>query len=362
MSISRTGLWSGLALVVLAVLGLLTALGVRPGDPADAAAPREEFSAERAIGHLGPLTAAWHPAGSPANRQVSDYLLAELRGLGLDPVTDSRVAARASATRAHSAGSVTNLRARIPGTAPTGRILLAAHYDSVPCGPGAADDGAGIASILEIVRALTAGPPLRNDVEIVFTDAEEQGLLGARGYVDGGGAGDPARTVVLNMEARGTSGPAIMFQSVGANAGLMPAAGAGDALATSVSDDVYKLLPNDTDLTVFAEAGLRGLNFAFVGDSANYHTPHDDPAHLSHATVQDMGAAVLAAARELGGADLGALPDGGESYFTVLGLFAALPGVARAPVGTAGLARRSHCPLCTTLAPVTGSAASASAR
>jgi len=321
----RSAVRSCFALALLAVLGVLAALGLRPGEPAGADAPPGEFSATRAIAHLDHIAADRHPTGSPANVLVRDYLLAELRGLGLEPSTDSRVAGRGAGSRLNVAGSVTNIHARLPGTAPTGRILLAAHYDSVPNGPGAADDGANIASILEIVRGLKTSAPLRNDLDIVFTDGEEAGLLGARGLVDAGGAGDPDRTVVLNMEARGTSGPAIMFQAVGSNAGLMSATGAGDALATSVSDDVYRLLPNDTDLTVFAEAGLRGLNFAFVEDSANYHTPHDDAAHLSSATVQDMGEAVMAAARELGDADLGTPQEGNHTYFTLLGMFVHYP-------------------------------------
>jgi len=327
------GLPAGIALLVLGVLGVLSALTTVPSAPLGADAPPTEFSAERAVARLGPLTTEPHPAGSAANARVRELLLGELRGLGLTPSTDTRVAGRANPAKVHVVGTVTDIRTRIPGSAPTGRVLLAAHYDSVAAGPGAGDDGSNVVAILEIARALTAGPPLRNDVEILLTDGEEAGLLGAKSYMDSGGAGDLARTVVLNLEARGSSGPAIMFQSVGANAGLMPAAGAGDALATSVSDDVYELLPNDTDLTVFAAAGLRGLNFAFVGGSADYHTRHDDLAHLNVSTVQDMGASALAAARELGDSDLGALPGGNDSYFTVLGLFLHYPTWLVPPLG-----------------------------
>ncbi|OZM71790.1 aminopeptidase [Amycolatopsis antarctica] len=311
--------------MLLALLAVIAGLGLRPPAPADASAPPEEFSAARASEHLAPITAEWHPAGSPANDRVREYLVGELRELGLRPEIDSRATGRGMDDRLHLAGSVTNIHARIPGTAPTGRVLLAAHYDSVPGGPGAADDAANLAAILEILRALGAGSPPRNDIEVVFTDAEEAGLLGARGFLDGGGAAAVDRTVVVNMEARGSSGPAIMFQTVGDNAGLMPAAGAGSALATSVSDDVYRLLPNDTDLTVFAEAGLRGLNFAFVGGSAHYHTPHDDIAHLSTATVQDMGEAAMAATRELAGTELGVSGEGDDTYFTVFGLLVHYP-------------------------------------
>ncbi|TDP95187.1 M20/M25/M40 family metallo-hydrolase [Labedaea rhizosphaerae] len=310
--------------VVLAALGVLTALSLQPSSPRDRSAPPGEFSAERAIARLGPVAAVSHPQGSAENAKVRDYLLGQLRDLGLAPTTDTRLAVRAEDDWPVVAANVTDLHATIKGTAPTGRVLLVAHYDSVPGGPGAADDGANVVSILEIVRALKASAPLRNDVEVLLTDGEEADLLGAQAFVDAGGARDK-NTVVVNMEARGTSGPAIIFQTVGGNSGVMSAVGAGDAVATSVSDDVYKMLPNDTDLTVFDNAGLRGINYAFVGDSVNYHTPHDDLAHLSHATVQDMGASALAAVRSLGGADLAAMPDRNDSYFTVLGLFLHYP-------------------------------------
>ena len=100
---------------------------------------------------------------------------------------------------------VRNVVAVLPGTEPTGRLFLMAHHDSVETGPGAADDAAGVAALLEAVRALTAGEPLRNDVVVVLTDAEEACLCGAAAFAglhplaDAGG-------VVLNLESRGTGG------------------------------------------------------------------------------------------------------------------------------------------------------------
>lgn len=337
MSISTHRRWTGLTVLALTVLGLLTALGLRPPEPVGADAPADEFSAQRALDRLGPITEQWHPAGSAANDRVREYLLGELRALGLTPTTDTRVAARSADSQASAAGTVTNVQARIPGTAPTGRILLAAHYDSVPTGPGAADDGAGLVTILEALRNLREHPP-RNDVDIVFTDAEEAGLLGAQGFLNGPSTADPDKTVVLNLEARGTSGPAIMFQTAGATGGLMPAAGASGATATSLSDDVYRLLPNDTDLTVFGGAGMRGLNFAFVDGSANYHTAHDDLAHLSPETLQDMGNALSGAMGELAEADLRALGEGEATYFTTLGTLIRYPMGAVLPLAVLSLA------------------------
>ena len=112
-----------------------------------------------------------------------------------------------------------NVVAVLPGTDSTGRLYLMAHHDSVETGPGGNDDAAGVSTLLESVRALTAGPQLRNDVVVVLTDAEEACLCGAEAFAAshplaaGGG-------VVLNFEARGTTGPPIMFETSRGNAGL----------------------------------------------------------------------------------------------------------------------------------------------
>ena len=198
--------------------------------------------------------------------------------------------------------------------------MLVAHYDSVPRGPGAADDGAGVAAILEIARAITSGSAPRNDIDIVFTDAEEPWLLGAQAFVRDSHL-DPRRSVVLNLEARGTSGPAMMFQSSSDNATLIPAlASAQRPIAGSgLWEACSQLLTGDTDFSVFSNAGFAGMNFAFMEGSARYHTPEDSPDNLDHASLQDIGSTVLAATRHFADQDLGAPRGGSLTYFTVLG-------------------------------------------
>ena len=147
--------------------------------------------------------------GSPANAAVRDYLVGELRGLGLTPQVQRATAAYYPIPGLLQAGTAENVLARLPGTNPAGKaFLLAAHYDSVPTGPGATDNGSGVASALETLRALRAGPPLRNDVIVLFTDGEERGLIGARAFVDQHPwASDVG--VVLNLDTRGNTGPAL---------------------------------------------------------------------------------------------------------------------------------------------------------
>ncbi|WP_433389465.1 M20/M25/M40 family metallo-hydrolase [Micromonospora sp. KLBMP9576] len=311
------------ALVLLLLVGVASALQLRAPAPVPSSAPAGEFSADRAVALLDGIASVPHPTGSAASATVRAYLVGELRGLGLEPRTETRVATRASGSGRATVGTVTNIHAVLPGSRPGGgRVLLVTHYDSVPTGPGAADSGSNVATVIEVARALLAGPRPANDVEVLFTDGEEQGLLGAQAFVDSGVAGDPRRVVALNLEARGNSGPAVMFQVTGE--GLAPAVRAAGAVTTSLADAVYQVLPNDTDLTALRAGGIRGLNFAFIGGAASYHTPHDDIAHLDHRSVQSMGDAVLAAARHLAAAEIPQrAPE--ATYFSLFGAVVAYP-------------------------------------
>src|SRR5215217_6318159 len=311
--------WIGVVVaLVLGALAAVSLLALEPPDPLPASAPANEFSAERAFSHVQQIAEQPHPVGSPANAEVRDYLVGQLEDLGLHPTVQQATSARtmegiASIARVH------NIHARIEGSNPTGHVLLVAHYDSVPRGPGAADDGAGAAAILEIARAITSGSPPRNDIDIVFTDAEEPWLLGAQAFLRDDRL-DPRRSVVLNVEARGTSGPALMFQSSSDNTSVIPAlASVQRPITSSGWEACYQLLPGDTDFTVFRNAGFAGMNFAFFDRSARYHTPEDSPANLDHASLQHMGSTVLATARHFAGQDLGAPRGGSITYFTVLG-------------------------------------------
>jgi hypothetical protein len=338
---ARTGrgrqAWAAGTLVLL--LGVLSVLhsAIAPG-PRPAGAPAAEFSATRAQAELAKIAQRPHPAGSPANEQVRDRLVARLTELGLRPSVQRASAGAAGTDSAHVYGWVQNVSATLPGTAKTGRVLLVAHYDSVEIGPGATDDGVGVVTLLEIARALTSMPAPRADVTFLFTDSEESGLLGARAFAEAGLAGDPARDVVLNLDARGTTGRTIMFETGAHSAALMPAVRAGAPQATSLSREVYRLLPNDTDFTVFREAARTGLNFAMIDGSAPYHSELDDLSHVDPASLQDMGDTVLGATRTLAAADLSGLAGAGESeYFTVLGLVVDYPSGAVLPLAALAL-------------------------
>ncbi len=309
----------GLVLIVLAFVCALASLTPPPTVPADA--PTEQFSGERALQVLERLLVddMPHPTGSAASARTRARLRAELTALGLTPEEQATISC--DPTRGRCA-PVTNVFARIPGERPGPALMLTAHYDSVGAASGAGDDGQGVAVVLETARALLgAKRPPTHSIVLLFTDAEELGLLGARAFVKHPLADEVA--VAINAEARGTCGRSMMFETSDNNAWLIDAYARASARpsATSLSYEVYRRMPNDTDLTVFRERGMAGLNFAFVGNLGHYHTRHDDLAHLCRRSVQHQGEQFLASARALSRAPsrLDAPPSGDAVYTDLLG-------------------------------------------
>jgi hypothetical protein len=278
------------ALCLAATIGLYS---VRPPAALGPDAPAWQFSAERAMAHLPHFASVPHPSGSRENEKARAYLVATLRGLGL--TVDVEEANKHGAT-------LKNIVATLPGTANRRAVMLVAHYDSAPAAPGAADDGAGVVSILETIRAIRAGPPLANDLFVLFTDGEEMGLLGAAAYVERHPDFGQRVGVVVNLEARGSSGPALMFETSEQNGWLIQQFARAEPwpTASSLMYSVYRLMPNKTDLTEFKKSGVGGLNFAFTETVRDYHTAGDNIAHLDPRSVQHMGDNTLALARHFG--------------------------------------------------------------
>lgn len=307
----------GLALSLVLALSFLP---LSPPEPAGPDAPSSEFSAARAMEHVRALARESHPVGSAENARVRGEIVRRLGALGLAVEVQGEVGVRSDLLRA---APVSNVLARIPGRGATdggdrtGAVLLVSHYDSTSRGPGAADDAAGVAAMLETARALQQGEPPRHDVILLFTDAEEEGLLGAEAFLARHPWADDVE-LVLNFEARGTSGPSIMFETGPAPAPLMRrfARAVPHPVASSYSFDVYRRLPNDTDFSLFKRAGLPGFNFAFIHDSQLYHTALDTVDNLSPASLQHHGSYALALARHFSEAvDLGALPQGPPAVY-----------------------------------------------
>ncbi len=312
--------------VLLGALLVASALSLTPRPVVPATAPDGDFSAERAATALRAFLEAGagpRPAGSPGNERARRHLVEALRALGLDP----RTTAELRCGRYLACTPVGNVVARVPGQGGGRPVLLVVHLDSVPAGPGAADDAHGVAVVLEVARALRARPAA-TDVVLLVDDAEESGLIGAEAFL-----ADPvAREVgaVVNVEARGTGGPSLLFETEGPSGVVVDAfaAGARRPLGSSLFPAVYRFIPNDTDLTVLRTLGVPSANLAFIEGALRYHTPQDDLAHLDPRTLQHQGENALALVRGLAresGRDAPAAR-GQFVWFDVLGL-----GIVRFP-------------------------------
>jgi hypothetical protein len=310
--------------VALAAMAALALFASRPTAALGDDAPPAVFSAARATRHLQIIAARPHPIGSSENAAVRAYLLEQLRALGLEPQVQSTLGLFNMRGNA-SVGNVHNIVARKAGSAPDHAqrraLLLVAHYDSAPQAPGAGDDGANVAAILETLRALKTGTPLANDLIVLLTDGEEAGLLGAEAFV----TEHPwARDIgmVINMEGRGNAGPSMMFETSVGNGPMIEgmAASVPHPVANSLNYEVYKLLPNDTDMSVFKRKGLPGLNFAAIEGHPAYHSALDTAGNMSQATLQHHGETMLSLVRHFGQLPLQNLSGADRIYFDFPGL------------------------------------------
>lgn len=291
--------------------------------------PLSEFSTKRALKQVEAISKQPHYVGSENHEVVVNYLVKELNKLGLETSIQEGYTLSDWGNLVKSK----NILARIKGTNSSKALLLLSHYDSAPhsYSPGASDAGSGLATILESVRAfLYTKTPHKNDIIILFSDAEELGLNGAALFVT---KHNWAKEIglVLNFEARGSSGPSYMLMETNkGNAGLVKEFAAANPtfpVSNSLMYSIYKMLPNDTDLTVFREQGyIQGYNFAFIDDHFNYHTAQDDINHLNKKTLAHQGSYLMPLLNYFSNADLNTTQASEDYvYFTIPYTFISYP-------------------------------------
>jgi hypothetical protein len=257
--------------------------------------------------HVQQIAREPHPPGSKAHGQVLDYLIEALRALSLD--------VQVQGGSRHNP-QLTNVLARPRNPTGSNVVLFVAHYDSVPSGPGAADDTAGVATLLETARLLGSGSPAKNEVAFLFTDGEELPSTGADVFIKENSAFLRHVRVVLNFEARGNRGPVIMFETGPKNLELMRMFRACPyPVASSFAQSVYEKMPNDTDLTLFKAAGLAGYNFAPIMGLETYHRPADTWQNLDRRSLAHYGSYATTLARRLAQADLESLASTRDGIF-----------------------------------------------
>lgn len=284
-----------LAVLLGVILGLLALMTPSPASPQAAG-----FSAQRAMVDIEAIAEVPHTVWDQASLPpIRAYIKARLIELGLEPIVRDYPAITDGFGHSYP---LQNITARIPGKSGT-FILLVAHYDSSPKkrsfeqegSRGAADDGYGLSTLFEIARLIKAsGTTAENGVAFLFTDAEETGLWGARAEMTSGFEAWKDVNFVINLEARGVKGPAVMFETGRNNlASIELFRAARWPFAYSFAVDIYRQMPNGTDFTAFLKRGFAGLNFAVLDDLSYYHSPRDNPANVSLTSLQHYGEEVL---------------------------------------------------------------------
>jgi hypothetical protein len=258
-------------------------------------APGTTFATQRAFNHVKKIAKKPHYVGTEAHSRVRNYIVGELQKMGLQPQTHEDYILNKSGTLVRPQ----NILARLEGTGSGEALVIMTHYDSDPhSSPGASDAGSGVGTILEGIRAfLSQNKSHKNDIIILFTDAEELGLSGAELFIKDHPWAQDAK-LALNFEARGSDGNSFMFLETNAgNAGLIKAFKKADPefpVTNSLVYSIYKMLPNDTDLTVLREEGkIPGYNFAFIDDHFDYHTALDTPQNLDKETLAHQGSYLM---------------------------------------------------------------------
>jgi hypothetical protein len=305
-------------LVCSILLATLSITQIAPPTAIGDDAPDTVFSAVRAFEHVKRIAKAPHSIGTAEHEKVREYIFEQCKKYGFECEIQHEPGNRRFGWLVH-AGNIHNIVGRRKGTRNGNKsILLMAHYDSQPNTPGAADNGAGVAALLETARIISRLKPSKNDIVLLFTDGEENGLLGAQAY-----ASDSSRLaeigVIVNLEGRGNKGVSTMFETNSDNGWIISEYGkaASHPVANSLSFEIYKQLPNDTDYSIFKKAGIPGLNHALIDGLVNYHSMTDTPENLDLDALQHHGENLSSLAKHFGNADFTATTGASGTYFNI---------------------------------------------
>lgn len=261
--------------------------------------PSGEFSGERAYTILSNLLEEDqpHPTGSALNNIVKERIIHNLSNNGIQSEIQKTWAC---SFRYNSCAFVENIIAFIPGKSKVPYVALMSHYDSVPMAPGAGDDGAAVAAMLETARILKSEAPFEHPIIMIFTDAEEQGLIGAEGFFNNSKYTENIG-ILLNFEGSGSTGLSQVLRTSGYNSNFIDAFQSESSYprGASLISEIFKRMPNDTDFSTVQRANVPGIDFAFASERNHYHTPLDNLAQIDIRTLQHHGENMLPITRWL---------------------------------------------------------------
>ena len=274
--------------------------------PADAPG----FSSARVIKDIEVLSRNHHSVANPQERaEVRDYLVGRLEKLGADKVRLFEYDSLTGPDNKHVRYTfdAANILAEFPPlqeSEDTTWLMMVAHYDSRYSQPmpkdtvwsyGAADDGYGVGTILEIVsQTMKQREHWKQGLKVLFTDAEEVGMKGMIAMWENDRQEFDKVGLMLNLEARGPWGPCLLFETCPGNCKVMElyTDAAKFPYTYSLTTVVYNFMPNFTDFTIVKDE-VPGMNFSTIADINHYHTDKDNFSNVNARTVQHYGAQIL---------------------------------------------------------------------
>lgn len=258
------------------------------------------FSAARVAEDIAVISKDFHSVKEPENKiVVRDYLIERLKSLGADISLynyDSTYSERVDYPV-----DLSNIYCEFPPqNGDSTYLMLVAHYDSrstnIVRGDtlnsyGAADDGYGLGTILELLRL---AQEYRNEwnqgLKILITDGEEIRMAGMQHQYDNNPEVFDNVGLLINLEARGNKGPVLLFETSDNNRELINLykESANYPFTYTLTSVVYKFIPNYTDFTVVRDT-ICGINFSTIDDINHYHTDLDNYENISHKSIQHYG-------------------------------------------------------------------------
>ena len=301
--------YRSLILTLSIALSALVAYGVFFSMPSPKDVDAEGFSSARVVKDLEVIAQEPHSVAHPEARdRLLNYLTERLEKLGGNPQTY----VYPNITSRKFTFNAKNLLAEFPplkASSDTTYLLMMAHHDSrypwklmgdTVTALGAVDDGYGLGIILESIhQALKYRKEWNQGIKVLFTDAEEvdlQGMKAAHQYnkeiFDNVG-------LILNIEARGPFGPALLFETSPGNERLVKlyADHARYPFGYSITNMVYQQMPNGTDFNIVRDS-IAGFNFSPVQDINHYHTDLDNIHNISEKTIQHYGEQIMPLMKE----------------------------------------------------------------
>ncbi|KAL0701083.1 hypothetical protein Bca4012_057205 [Brassica carinata] len=238
-------------------------------------APLDRFSEARAVEHIRVLAEEidGRQEGRPGLREAATYIKSQLE------MVKERAGPNLSISSTHSLDTDAS-------------VLMNAHYDSTVNSPGAGDCGSCVASLLEVARLVVDSgwaPP--QPIIFLFNGAEELFMLGSHGFMTQHKLKDTIGAFV-NVEASGTGGVDLVCQSgPGSWPSNVYSQAAAYPMAQSSAQDVFPVIPGDTDYRMFAEdyGDIPGLDIIFLRGGYYYHTSFDTADRILPGSMQARG-------------------------------------------------------------------------